>query len=297
MNLKLYRKMLDSLHDGIYFVDSERKITFWNKGAERITGFKADEVIGTYCYDNLLNHVDAEGNRFCFNGCPLQATLLDQQERSAVVYLHHKKGHRVGVQVKTMALYDEEKGFVGSVELFAPEHRLFAGEWSGDELQTIALTDALCEIPNRRYGELMLKKMRLGFEEGSAPYSVALVDIDHFKKINDAYGHDIGDEILKMSAKTLTEAVRSTDTVIRWGGEEFLLIFPGMDEVRLHPLLEKIRALVESSRYRSPEMEQSITVSIGGAAVAPGISDEELIKTADNNLYRAKRNGRNQVVV
>ncbi len=297
MNLKLYRNMLDSLNEGIYFVDEDRKITFWNKGAELITGFPADEVVGTFCYDNFLNHVDAEGNRLCKDGCPLQATLLDQQERSDFVYLHHKKGHRVGVQVKTMPLYDEEKGFVGAIELFVPESRTFSSEWTNDELKTIAFTDALCEIPNRRYGELQLKKVRLEMEEGEAPYSLAIVDIDHFKLVNDTYGHDIGDEILRMIAKTMTGSIRSTDTAVRWGGEEFLLVLPGLDEEHLYPVLEKLRMLIENSRYRNGELEAGVTVSIGGATASPEISNEELFKIADTNLYRAKNGGRNQVVV
>lgn len=227
-----------------------------------ITGFQADEVVGTYCFNNILNHVDGEGNQLCFDGCPLQATLLDQQDRSARVYLHHKKGHRVGVQVKT-----------------------------------IAFTDALCEIPNRRYGEMQLKKFRLEQEEGEAPYALAIVDIDHFKQVNDTHGHDIGDEILKMTAKTLAGSIRSADTAVRWGGEEFLLILPGLDEEHLYPVLEKLRMLVENSRYRNGELEAGVTVSIGGAAASPEISNEELFKIADTNLYRAKNGGRNQVVV
>ena len=297
MNLKLYRNMLDSLNDGIYFVDEERKITFWNKGAELITGFQADEVVGTFCYDNILNHVDGEGNQLCFDGCPLQATLLDQQDRSARVYLHHKKGHRVGVQVKTIPLEEEEKGFIGAIELFVPENRTFDSEWTSDDLKTIAFTDALCEIPNRRYGEMQLKKLRLEQEEGEAPYALAIVDIDHFKQVNDTHGHDIGDEILKMTAKTLAGSIRSTDTAVRWGGEEFLLILPGLDEQHLYPVMEKLRMLLENSRYRGGELEISVTVSIGGAVASLELTKEELFKIADTNLYRAKNGGRNQVVV
>lgn len=297
MNLKLYRNMLDSLNDGIYFVDDERKITFWNKGAELITGFQADEVIGTSCYDNLLNHVDEVGHQLCFDGCPLQATLLDQQERSAKVYLHHKKGHRVAVQVKTMPLYDEQNGFIGSIELFVPESRTFGSVWTEDELRSIAFTDSLCELPNRRQAELQMKKCRMGLEEGATGYSIGLVDIDYFKKVNDSYGHDIGDEILKMVARTLSGAVRSMDVASRWGGEEFLLIFPGLPENQLFRILDKVRMLVENSIYRRDDLQVSVTVSIGGAAASPYLSNEELFKKADMNLYRAKNGGRNQVVV
>src|SRR5690606_2594758 len=115
-----------------------------------------------------------------------------------------------------------EQGFIGAIELFVPENRTFDSEWTSDDLKTIAFTDALCEIPNRRYGEIQLKKFRQEQEEGEAPYALAIVDIDHFKQVNDTHGHDIGDEILKMTAKTLAGSIRSTDTAVRWGGEEFL---------------------------------------------------------------------------
>lgn len=72
-----YYSILENLQEGIYFVDSERKITFWNKGAEVITGFKAEEIIGKYCYDNILNHIDESGNKLCLQGCPLHETLKD----------------------------------------------------------------------------------------------------------------------------------------------------------------------------------------------------------------------------
>lgn len=164
-------------------------------------------------------------------------------------------------------------------------------------MKTIAFTDALCEIPNRRYGEMQLKKLRLEQEEGEAPYALAIVDIDHFKQVNDTHGHDIGDEILKMTAKTLAGSIRSTDTAVRWGGEEFFLILPGLDEEHLYPVMEKLRMLLENSRYRGGELEISVTVSIGGAVASPELTKEELFKIADTNLYRAKNGGRNQVVV
>jgi PAS domain S-box-containing protein len=93
----LYAVILGNIHEGVYFVDSERKITFWNKGAERITGYTEGEVVGHFCYDNILKHVNDEGLHLCLGGCPLHQTLSDGQGREALVYLHHKEGYRVPV--------------------------------------------------------------------------------------------------------------------------------------------------------------------------------------------------------
>jgi len=297
MDLKIYRQVLNSLNEGVYFVDSDRKITFWNKGAAYITGFSADEVTGTFCHQNLLNHVDADGNKLCFQGCPLHATILDQQERSAHVYLHHKAGHRVPVQVKTMPLIDDKDTLIGSIEVFSDQHKPVHHELSKDDLYSIAFTDALTEIPNRRFAEMQLKKLRLELEEAQSPYSIAIVDIDFFKHVNDTHGHDIGDEILRIVAKTLSHSVRSTDVVARWGGEELILILNGLTETSLPQVLEKVRMLVENSVYRSETLELSVTISIGGATAQPDRSPEDLFKQADRNLYLAKHEGRNCVRV
>lgn len=297
MNLKLYRRMLDSINEGIYFVDTDRRITFWNKGAEFITGFSAEDVTGTFCYNNLLNHVDEQGNKLCFNGCPLHQTLSDRLERSKNVFLHHKQGHRVQVEAKTMPLYDDQGVFIGSIELFSDESAGIGGEFSKDELQAIAFIDALSEIPNRRYGELQLKKLRIELEESGYPYSVAIADIDFFKKVNDTYGHDIGDEIIKIVAKSLRGALRSTDFVIRWGGEEFVMILRGLTGENLSKVLEKSRMLVENSVYRAGDVEVAATISIGGVTASIDKTNEQLIKIADNNLYKAKQDGRNRVVI
>jgi len=115
--------------------------------------------------------------------------------------------------------------------------------------------------------------------------------------VNDTHGHDIGDEILRIVAKTLSHSVRSTDVVARWGGEEFILILNGLTETSLPQVLEKVRMLVENSVYRSETLELSVTISIGGATAQPDRSPEDLFKQADRNLYLAKHEGRNCVRV
>lgn len=302
MDDNLYRQMLDTLSEGIYFVDNNRQITFWNKGAERITGFSSEEVLGSFCFDNILNHVDDEGNKLCIQGCPLHSTVQDGENREAKVYLQHRAGHRVPVYVKIMAIYDAAGNRVGAAEMFTDESNVFGKDLSMEELRAIAFTDALTQLPNRRASEGVLKSLHQTYILNGTPYTLAIIDIDRFKSVNDNYGHSIGDEVLRMVASSLSHATRSVDFVGRWGGEEFIMFFPGLPSVSQLRVLEKVRMLVAASVLRPEalemplEKELSVTVSIGGAAIWEDATIEDLFNRADERLYYAKAGGRNLVV-
>jgi diguanylate cyclase (GGDEF)-like protein len=168
---------------------------------------------------------------------------------------------------------------------------------SREELHAIAFTDALTGLPNRRAAESQIRQAKLRLEEDQIPFAVALVDIDYFKKVNDTYGHDIGDEVLKIVAKTLDSSTRLGDMASRWGGEEFLLILSGITEEAVSPLLEKIRLLVENSQYRSEDLSIDVTVSIGASMGRPEEEPTTLFKRTDTALYDAKQQGRNRLII
>ncbi len=302
MDEQLYKNMLDTLEEGIYFVSNDRRITFWNKGAEKITGFTSEQVLGTYCHDNILNHVDELGKQLCFSGCPLHATIEDGTLREQRVYLHHRQGHRIPVKVKAMAIYDEANNRVGAAEIFIDESNVFGKDLSEEELRAIAFTDALTQIPNRRATEGVLKRLQQSYLIEALPYTLALIDIDRFKTVNDTYGHSVGDEVLKMVAQTLAHATRSVDFVGRWGGEEFVMLLPGLTAVNQLRVLEKVRLLVASSILRQNaipmplEHDLSVTISIGASTIWNEATIEDLINRADERLYMAKAGGRNLVV-
>ena len=114
-----YKQLMDSLYDGVYFVDRERRITYWNKSAERLTGYSAAEVMGRCCSDNLLVHVDDSGQQLCTTACPLSQTIGDGQPRDANVHLRHKLGHRVPVAVRVGPICDQQGRIIGAVEVFS----------------------------------------------------------------------------------------------------------------------------------------------------------------------------------
>jgi diguanylate cyclase (GGDEF)-like protein/PAS domain S-box-containing protein len=291
-----YRSILDSIEEGIYFVDTQRRITFWNKGAEKITGFSSDEVVNKFCYNNILNHVNSDGKKLCMNGCPLHASLSTGEEKNGSVFLHHKLGHRVPVKVHVNVIKDGET-IVGAVETFVRESDEFVNDYQLQELKSLAYQDQLTEIPNRRFLESQLESHIIKVSRSKLTIGVAFIDIDFFKKVNDTYGHNVGDEVLKMLSKTMKSATRNTDIIGRWGGEEFLVIYNHVTHDIMKIVCEKLRMLVESSGLRIEDKEIKITISVGATLINQEDTIEAIVQRADECLYKSKATGRNKVTL
>jgi len=290
-----YETLLDNLYDGVYFVDRERKITFWNKAAERITGFTKAEVLGKRCADNLLRHVDNRGNALCEGACPLSHTLLDGQFRSASVFLHHKQRHRLPVAIGVAPITDKGLNIIGAVEIFRDNSATVAALEHLKELEDLAYLDGLTRIANHTYLENFIvgkfnELRRLGWSFG-----VIFVDVDRFKQVNDTYGHQTGDEVLKMVSQTLLKNCRSFDLVGRWGGEEFVCVISKLkDPGQIVDIAERLRALVESSWVSLTDCSFHVTISLGVTLARIQDTPETLIQRADGLMYRSKTAGRNR---
>jgi two-component system cell cycle response regulator len=162
----------------------------------------------------------------------------------------------------------------------------------------MALTDALTGLSNRRYAERHLETLVRRFADGSKPMGVMMVDVDFFKKVNDTYGHGVGDDVLRAIGNRLGGSVRAVDVVARWGGEEFVAILQDAGSTVMRAIAERLRQKVAASPVISHDgvHEVQVTISIGAALLRPGRDDvQSLIQRADEALYRAKGNGRNRV--
>ena len=169
---------------------------------------------------------------------------------------------------------------------------------SVQQLSKEAKTDPLTGLLNRRYMHLILKDVIELASITETPFTIALIDIDDFKKINDTYGHLVGDCILKELAKLLRKAFRKGDYIFRYGGEEFLVVMPSTSLDEAVKILERFRRIVERHLFRCDGKEIKITVSIGICSDIPknGRSILSYVRCADIKLYRAKRSGKNRVV-
>ncbi|WP_287152440.1 diguanylate cyclase [Candidatus Solincola tengchongensis] len=293
-----YRNLLDSISDGVYFLDADRRITFWNRGAEELTGYSGDEVIGCFCREDVLEHTDELGNRLCdVDLCPSVKALTDGEEREEILFLRHKKGYRIPMLTKIFPLREVPRGAKGVVVTFSNASQLLGYIQTISELRKLSLMDPLTGIGNRRFAEMNLHLRLKELERYGWSFGVLFIDLDDFKVINDLYGHETGDELLRVVATTLRSSLRVFDMVSRWGGEEFLVLVTNVDAENLKRVGEKIRLLVEQSWFSARGDRIRATVSVGG--ILAGVSDtpEKLVARADANMYRAKAEGKNRVVI
>jgi len=168
-----------------------------------------------------------------------------------------------------------------------------------DQSLEAAVTDQLTGLHNRRYMTGQLTALVARAAQGGEPVAALLVDLDHFKKINDSFGHDVGDEVLREFAVRLATNVRAADLPVRYGGEEFVVIMPGASLEAAERTAERIRLHVSGAPIRVAGGSEvlSVTISIGVAATkGPGDTPEALLKRADQALYEAKSSGRNRVI-
>ena len=291
MDKKFYQDLLDLMSDGVYFVDRDRRITYWNAGAERLTGYSAAEVLGHSCSEGILRHVSGGGRQLCLHGCPLQAVMRDGKPRTANVFLHHKDGQRVPVTVHGQAMFDPDGQVLGSVEIFFNRDvNPYASALQNRKDDSL---DAVTGLATRRFGELHLQTMTQAVSAQTTSLGLLYVDADQFKEVNDTFGHKTGDQALRMISRSLVSALRRGDVPVRWGGDEFLVLLPGTDQDGLAAVAERVRMLVENSWIQKGDRQLRVTVSIGATMAVPGESADDLVDRADRLMY-ASKGGRNR---
>ena len=293
-NETLYLSIINNLRDGVYFVDADRTIQFWNKAAEEITGYTTEEIVGKRCHESKLQHIDEEGHPLCTTGCPLFATIVDGTQRIAHVFVRHKSGYRIPIMVNIFPIYDGER-IVGAAEVFTKISPKVYEDNLIEKLSGIAMHDTLTGLPNRRYLESFLEYKLSESTRFGRSFALLFADIDNFSKFNNEYGHDIGDAVLRNIAISLQNATRSTDLLGRWGGEEYVGIHAIAKDSEAAVIGEKFRQIVCNTEVPYENEVLSVSISIGITIVRRGDTMQSIVERADGLMYESKRNGKNRV--
>ncbi|MEM7563640.1 MAG: diguanylate cyclase [Pseudomonadota bacterium] len=235
----------------------------------------------------LLASTEAEESQSQIAGFAIIAVLISLTVTCIAIWY----GKKLSSQLQEMNNYLEQKIYERTESLLDTNKELLE---DNNELTRMALTDSLTGLSNRTHMNQILHKEFSRFERHGQRFGIIMLDIDLFKRINDNYGHDVGDEVLKELSSIFENAIRNSDFVARWGGEEFLICCTTIEEEDLLPIAETIRQLVAGNDFQPIKQ---ITASLGCAAIVKGETIGELIKRADIALYEAKNNGRNQTVV
>ena len=280
---QLLAQALDATQDAVMIANAQGEIEFVNHGFELITGYSRVEALGQNpAMLKSGEHTEAFYGR-------LWAAIQSGQTFRAVFINRHKQGHLIHCEETVSPIRDAGGAVTHFVSVIRDQT---ARAHTEQTLREQATRDPLTDLLNRRAGEWQLERAFLAAREGQKPFCLIMADVDHFKAINDTWGHPAGDQVLQRVAAVLRTGVRDTDSVVRWGGEEFLLVLP---------YCEQAAALLQAERLRErvADAEQGevgrVTVSMGVAELQQGETLAGLIERVDQALYQAKHAGRNQV--
>lgn len=283
--------LLNSAGEGIYGVDLEGKCTFINPAAISMLGFSKDELLGSKSHD-LFHHHHGDGSIFPKEACPIFHTLRDGTPRKLEDVFIRKNGELFPVHMTVTPMLEDSR-IVGAEVIFQDISQRKAME---QELLRLATTDPLTGAANRRRFMEQLEMELARIKRFGKPASFLMMDIDHFKNINDSYGHAVGDQVLQHFSEWTRQRLRRIDLYGRLGGEEFGVLLPGTDLAGAMQFAEQFRKGIAETPVQTSKGEVRFTVSIGIAEfdiVDP--APESIMVRADVALYRAKEGGRNRV--
>jgi PAS domain S-box-containing protein/diguanylate cyclase (GGDEF)-like protein len=270
---QVLRSALETVPVGLYVVDRERKIVLWSDGAEHITGYLRQEVIGHFCRENILDHCDSTGVRVCETACPLTCAIQNGRAIDRVLYLKHKQGHRVPVRVFATGVRNAHGHVIGAMEVFHEQATLtkpIAAPGATSDAQAVARPVAV--IPNR---PLTLASLREAIGAAKAQMigcGVVCIQVAHFFDFKTAHTLGAGNQMMDAVSGSVRQMLRQSDQVGRWSEDQLLVILPGCHASSLETVATRLATVSHQSRIRWWGDDLSVKVWIGGVMAHP---DEE----------------------
>ena len=296
MKAEVFYQLAEKLPYGLYIVSPDRTILFWNDEAERITGYTREEMVGRKCATTNLHHLDEKGTPLCQTYCPLLQCMDEEKTKTKKLIFTHKNGIRVVISAHFIPLTDDQGRITMVAEVFEELSLLDRNTSLVKNLYSLAYHDPLTHLPNRGLLEATLRMRFSEFHRLHESFAVLFVDIDHFHEFNEQYGHLAGDSMLKVIAESMKQSSRKTDTIGRWGGEEFLGIFLIKDKKDTMVIANRLQKTVNQAFIPYDSEKLHITMSIGITAVQEEDTMPSIISRADHYMYRAKNMGRNTII-
>ncbi len=290
-----HRRLLDSLTDAAIYLDAEGQILYWNRAAERMTGRAAASLTHHTWTPALMGLQSESGQAIPDEQCPLRSALQNCTAVHLRLQLTQPDGRVLKVNLTGTPVLTGQGLLSGLILMVRDASAQVNLEERVQSLHVMAAQDMLTKVANRAELDRTIPKFIDAHLQMSRPGSLIICDIDHFKKINDTYGHQAGDEALVTFARVLRECSREGDMVARYGGEEFVVLCAGCDNPAATSRAEEIRRTIEHTPV--PSLNGStMTASFGVTEYQAGDTPATLVARADRALLTAKSTGRNRVV-
>ena len=279
-----YRLFFNHAFEGILLLDEHGRVLQANRSAEQLFCYEKESMTGLYIHQ-LISDFPLED----YAVPEKQSVRQDSQTMMERMKGRDQLGHPLDLEVGVNMSRTGDEAFF-AVSLINIRHHLAQHE----ALIKLAHTDTLTGLMNRRQFRILADQEFMRAERTQHQLFLMMLDIDHFKQVNDTHGHDVGDQALVAIAEVLDKGIRNMDILARWGGEEFLVLLPETSMEGATLIAERIRHQV--SLIRLPKIPEGLTISIGLSEAKPGMELKTATSLADEALYLAKSNGRNQVV-
>jgi len=289
------KKLIDNMHDGVVFVDSQSTIVLWNTGAERLSGVSSDAACGRTFLPNLVDMRGAKQQCVSNDECPVARAISTGVQWIGRVSMMGRKGRAVAVDLHAIPVRSADGLIHGATILLHDVSSETSLEERCQALHAQVAKDPLTQVANRAEFDRMLNSFVAAHQESNLQCSLVMSDIDHFKAINDTFGHQAGDEAIITFASLLKATCRSGDLVARYGGEEFAILCADCTIAAAARKAEAIRKGLAEVKHWSLG-NRSITASFGVTVLQAGDTPDTMLRRADRALLMAKDLGRNQVV-
>jgi diguanylate cyclase (GGDEF)-like protein len=288
-------KLLDNMYDAAVFINSRGRIVQWNHGAERLTGIAGASIRQQRWHPDILKLADEKNQPISEADCPVLAAISSGVQSLRRLAVWGRNGRCAAVDSHVIPVIGSDGSTQGAILLLHDASSEISLEQRCQSLADKASRDPLTQVANRAEFDRVHAMFITAHQQQQVPCSLLMCDLDRFKLVNDTYGHQAGDDVIKSLAALLKGACHPGDLVARYGGEEFVMLLADCDNTTASRRADQIR--VALSQVPQPRMNgQTVTVSFGATEIQPGDSAETMLRRADRALMMAKENGRNQVV-
>lgn len=294
---ELYRMVLDSLPVAVCAVDREGKVILWNDGAERVTGYLRQDVLGHLCTDAFLEHSDTDNNPLAGSALPLLETMRDGKCVTVRASLRKKSGQSVGVHVRTVPLRGDDGRMQGAAELFEEMITRTPTDRRHNKLAVAGAVDQLTGLLNHSMILAHLQEALNMHKVFPVPFCALCISIDGLTKIRERFGQAAVDATLHVVAQTLESALRPTDFLGRWLDREFLAILTECNESDVARVGERLRKMAQRAHVSWWGDTWSVTISIGATPVQDMDTAGDIVARAEEGMRKGSDNGGNQIVV
>jgi diguanylate cyclase (GGDEF)-like protein/putative nucleotidyltransferase with HDIG domain len=294
-NIFCYLYFIESLYDGFSLLDADLRFVIWNEGAKDLFHIPEEHLVNQVWSSKILPYADQYANPLTEKDCPLNQVVMNGRASVMDMKLKTADNNWVDIELQTIPLNDHQNNLMGVAQIYRDRTRNRRSH-QYRQLKLQASRDALTNVANRGELENQLAILMTHYQRDptKSPFSVIFLDIDHFKSINDTYGHGVGDRVLIELANLLKKETYSGELVGRYGGEEFVILCPETDLQQAAKRAERIRESIEDMKISGiPQLK--VTSSFGVTVSEPGDSISSLVRRADKGLYDSKDNGRNRV--